>query len=360
MKTKLVYVLTCAPEATYIEQALMAVWSARYWNPDAHIVLMVDDKTDELMTGKRREILNYISEKICVPFEDESLSPMYRSRWIKTTVRQLIKGDFLFVDCDTICCRSLVKVDDFTCEVGAVGDNNTTFQEDIYKEGTIENVLRVGCDISNEEYYYSSGVVYSKDTENAHQLYELWHKFWIEGTKVGVNIDQPALAKANIERNHIIKPIDDVFNCVLYTQIPQSYSAAILHIPNLKPASFLFKKHMLRIVREQGITSWVSQMIVYVHGTYLPFDYSIRYSSFRQRLHWICLNAKVLYLYGQHVSSTFEDLALRVSIEPLVVFLIKLRCYRTSMVLWMMWKRLKLSRKHLIHPNVCSNKCYAK
>lgn len=53
MKTKLVYVLTCAPDKNYIEQAHMAIWSARYHNPDATIVLIVDDKTDALLTGKR-------------------------------------------------------------------------------------------------------------------------------------------------------------------------------------------------------------------------------------------------------------------------------------------------------------------
>ena len=62
MQTKLVYVLTCAPEATYIEQALISIWSARYHNPDAHIVLLVDDLTNQLLVGKRAEVLEYITE----------------------------------------------------------------------------------------------------------------------------------------------------------------------------------------------------------------------------------------------------------------------------------------------------------
>ena len=78
MQTKLVYVLTCASEKHYIEQALIAVFSARHWNPEACIVLLVDDKTDALLVGKRSEILDYVSEKIVVPFENATLSPMYR------------------------------------------------------------------------------------------------------------------------------------------------------------------------------------------------------------------------------------------------------------------------------------------
>ena len=148
MRTKLVYVLTCAPEATYIEQALMAVWSARHWNPDAHIVLMVDDKTDALLTGKRGELLNYITEKIVVPFEDKLSSPMYRSRWIKTQVRQMIDGDFLFVDSDTICQRSLSEIDSFECEAGAVLESHLLVKDycDGLYSSTKQETAVVGVD----------------------------------------------------------------------------------------------------------------------------------------------------------------------------------------------------------------------
>ena len=129
MKTKLVYVLTCAPEATYIEQALISIWSARYHNPDAHIVLLVDDKTDQLLVGKRAEVLEYITEKVVVPFEDVNATMMYRSRWIKTQVRDLVQGDLLFIDCDTIVNHSLDELDVLQCEVGAVCESNLPIVE---------------------------------------------------------------------------------------------------------------------------------------------------------------------------------------------------------------------------------------
>ena len=79
MKAKLVYVLTCSPEGNYIEQAVLATFSARYHNPSAHIVLIVDNKTDELISDGRDEVLKYISEKVVIPF-DEDKTMMYRSR----------------------------------------------------------------------------------------------------------------------------------------------------------------------------------------------------------------------------------------------------------------------------------------
>ena len=286
MKTKLVYVLTCAPEKDYIEQAHMAIWSAHYHNPDAYIILIVDDLTDKLFEGKRAEILNYISEKIVVPFEDVSLTPLYRSRWIKTQVRELVKGDLLFVDCDTVCCRNISEVDNFTCEVGGAGDNNTPFTEDAYRAGTIRQVAPL-CDISNEEYYFSSGVLYCKDTPNVYKLFALWHDNWKKGVDLGINIDQPALVKANIEMGHIITPIDDMYNCVLYTMNQHLYDAAILHISKFPRTSFLFKPKVLAVVREQGITPWLEELILNIDKTWIPYDYAIKHSTFVQREKWI-------------------------------------------------------------------------
>ena len=242
MKTKLIYVLTCAPEATYIEQALMSIWSARHWNPNAHIVLIVDDKTDSLLTGKRGEILKYISEKIVVPFEDEQLTPMFRSRWIKTQVRQMIDGDFLFVDCDTICQRPLDDIDTFECEVGAVLESHLRVDEycdSLYKSAKNATMV-LGVDINEEELYFSSGVILVRDTQKAHRLYELWHQYWKNGIEKGLKIDQPALAKANREVGHVITKIPDSYNCILFTRPPFVRDAHILHIAAYQNPSFLF------------------------------------------------------------------------------------------------------------------------
>lgn len=353
MKTKLVYVLTCAPEKDYIEQAHMAIWSARHYNPDATIVLIVDDKTDALLTGKRAEILNYVSEKIIVPFEDATLSPLYRSRWIKTQVRELVKGDILFVDSDTICCRSLSEVDDFGSEVCAVADNNTPFQRDRFKDDTIRQVAKI-CDISREEYYFSSGVLFCKDTPAVHKLFALWHTYWKEGTALGLSIDQPALAKSNIELGYIITQIDDVYNCVLYTQNKDLRDAAILHISKYPLTSFLFKPKTLAIIRTQGITPWIAELITHVHATYMPFDYAIKHSTLAQRKQWICEIAYAVKMYGIHLDSNYEELVLRTKAEPVIKKMFTMRLYHIGVFLWLESRYWKLRMKNNINSNICS------
>ena len=172
LNTKLVYVLTCSQEGSYIEQALMSIWSARYHNPDAHIVLLTDDRTDGLLVGARGGLTDYISEKIVVPFEDADASMKYRSRWIKTSVRKLVDGDFLFIDCDTVICRSLEGVDAFDCDLGAVWESHLKVDDycvSLRNEAFKAN-QKIGVDLIAEEEYFSSGVLFVQDNPVTHRF----------------------------------------------------------------------------------------------------------------------------------------------------------------------------------------------
>lgn len=358
MKTKLIYVLTCAPEATYIEQALMSVFSARHYNPDATIVLMVDAKTDALLTGKRSEILNYISEKIVVPFEDETLTPMYRSRWIKTQVRQLIKGDYMFVDCDTITQRSLADIDTFDCEVGAVLESHLPvceFNDSLY-QGAKKLNAKIGVDIDAEKLYFSSGVLLVKDTEKTHKLYELWHQYWQEGIEQGLKIDQPSLAKANREVGHIIKHIPDTYNCIVFTRPTFVRDAHILHIASYQNPSFLFTDRVLNYVKENGVRNeWLQKMILSPCATMLPFDYNLMHSTCKERSMWRRELAEAWTGYGQMIDTTYADFPMSSRLRGAVVFLLSCKCIKSALYISMLWQRIHLQQaKSTIKPNMCA------
>lgn len=290
MTTKLAYVLTCALEATYIEQALMAVFSARHWNPDAHIVLLTDDKTSAILHcgGPRSEILQYINEEIVSTFDDGE-DMVYRSRWIKTKVRELVTGDFLFIDCDTICCRSLADVDNFKCEVGAVLESHLPIAElNLQMQSEIEAKAQlVGWSISTETQYFSSGVLYVKDTDKTHQLYSRWHETWEKGVERGINIDQPTLAKANIDCGHIIQLIPDSYNRILFTETPGTREAHILHIAAFRNPSILFERSTLLAIRENGVRDCkLRNLILHPCCSFRPYDYDILHSSLAERIAW--------------------------------------------------------------------------
>lgn len=308
MKTKLVYVLTCAPEATFIEQALMAVWSAHHWNPDAHIVLIVDDKTDELLTGTRGELLNYISEKIVVPFEADK-NAHYRSRSLKSHMRELVNGDMLFIDCDTICCQSLLEIDDCEALVAMVPDEHMCVLDypDDYKKSLVETTKKIGYDILHEEWYFNSGVIYAKDCSEVKQLWKCWHEIWQEGVKKGVNPDQPSLGKANIMCNHIIRRLPYEWNTLIYMSPVFAEKGKILHFWNFRNKSFLFAKPFLMYLRENGLTNYAKACILEPLKSMLPFDNILTRSSLWDYIRYAKQIRQQRVLYATNVDANFID-----------------------------------------------------
>lgn len=355
MTTKLVYVLTCASDKHYIEQALMSVFSARHWNPDAHIVLVVDDSTDNLLVGKRAEILDYISEKIVVPFADASLSPMYRSRFIKTSVRQRIKGDFLFIDSDTIICKNLSAIDRFECEVGAVLESHLLVEDycDSLRSSAIAANEQLGVDLDEEKEYFSSGVLFVRDVPQAHKLYELWHQFWQDSYRLGLPIDQPSLAKANRESGHVIQRIPDTYNCILFTQNDFADKSHIMHIAAYRNPSFLFTDKVFKLLEREGLIEWVKDAVLNPCHSMLPFDYSVRHSTLGQRLDWIRTISKTALTLNSNLPELTDDFPMRSSLRGMVLWMFHHGCYQMGAIIWMLWKRVKVLRKKDLKNNVC-------
>ena len=357
MKTRLVYVLTCASEGCFIEQALLAIWSARYHNPSAHIILVVDDKTDGLISDGRDEVLKFISEKIVVPFDDDK-TMVYRSRWIKTSVRELVEGDFLFVDCDTITTRSLEEVDSLGCMMGAVPDSHLAvheFGKALMKSSKVK-VAPVGINLETEEYYFSSGVLYVKDTPETHALYDRWHSIWKEGVQKGVNIDQPSLAKANIEAGHLIERIDDRFNCVMYTQPDFAKDASILHFTAFRNPSWLFSKRVLSIIREEGIKDWIVPFILDPVSTYIPFRYTISRMSCKDLTQNIILLSRSAKEYSLHIDDSFSDMNPSAPWHKKAKRFFKKKRFLLGSIACLLpsWINLKLKQTDPPVPNICS------
>ena len=357
MKTKLVYVLTCAPDDHYIEQALMSVWSARHWNPDAYIVLITDNLTDKLFVGKRAEILEYISQKIVVPFDDDSLSMVYRSRWLKTSVRQLVDGDFLFIDCDTIVCKSLEEVDGFCFEAGAVPEAMlpvSDFCQELL-DLAVKRCVDIGVNLLKEEYYYCSGVIYAKDTPIVHKLYELWHKYWKQSYSIQMFADQPGLCKADIECGHLIQRISDTYDVIAYTHNKLYPESHILHILSHRNASYLGSKRIFAYVRKNGLTNaWLQNSILHPECTFFPFNNEIYTSSARDRRMWARQIAEYAKGYGQFIDSSFLDVKVPSRFHCIIHQCFFRKHYDLGAWLWLTWSYYHLHYKHFKnYENTC-------
>lgn len=229
MKTKVVYVLVSSPKDIYLEQAYVSIASLRHhMGSDVNINILTDKITYSLLDDARKKMLDQVDDLVVVDLPT-SFSAQNRSRILKTSCRQHIDGDFLFIDCDTVITKRLDSIDEIQADIAACHDSHSKFKDNPYRDLILKDCKRIGIDISNEKDYFNSGVIFVKDSPKAHTFFELWNKFWLEGRSKGVNVDQPTFAKSNLVLGNIIKPLNDVWNCEIIHGIRYLRDAKILH-----------------------------------------------------------------------------------------------------------------------------------
>ena len=359
MKTKLVYVLASTPENNYCDQALLSVFTARHYNPSVEIILVVDDQTNILFTGKREEILNYISEKIVVNL-DSDLTMMDKSRWLKTSVRNLVNGDFLFIDCDTLITQSLEEIDKCEYPIAAVPESHLpikSFNKHLYEK--VDGLSsKLGWNIEEEQYYFSSGVIYVKDLPQNYELFDKWHRYWKVGRDKGVSIDQPSFAKANIVMGRPVKILDGIWNCVMYTHVAFSYSSKILHFCSFRNMSYVFEDRFLEKVKHEGIKEceFIKFSILNPYKTFIPFEnviYTYKMKDFSILYRDIKRISKLLF---ENLGADFDDYLGKTRVESIVKSFLKKRCFKIGAFLMTAYKfyKVKLNRNYKYVTNTCA------
>lgn len=233
MNTKIVYVVISSEQDNYFEQVWASAWSLKHYNPKAHVLLLTDDATKQtIYSDARKDSLNYINEIVMVEF-DRDYSNKEKSRWIKTNMRNLVSGDFLFIDADTIICGDLSDVDNWTCSIGAVLDSHCHSRiicdTIVFKDMYIDRLKCIfGIDYSGED-VFNSGVMYVKDNQEAHVFFDTWHRNWNVSNSRGIVLDQLPLLKTNIELGQTIQEIPGEYNCQICFSIEYLTRAKILH-----------------------------------------------------------------------------------------------------------------------------------
>ena len=210
MRTKIVYVLVSQETDYYYEMLLLSLYSLRLHHPkgDAEVEVVMDEDTHQRLVEKKAEMLSDVTPVVVsIPPE---YTVMQRSRYLKTQLRKIVKGDFLYIDCDTLICESLEDIDKMESNIAMVADANgevkekTPYAIELCKKAGIQNV--------NNQPYFNSGVFLAKDNTCAHLFFEKWYHLWRKSLSNGVPQDQPALCQANIDMYYPIKELPEIWN----------------------------------------------------------------------------------------------------------------------------------------------------
>lgn len=269
MNTKIVYILTSTPEDIYLEQAYVSMYSLRKYNPDTHIVLLTDDGTYKNITSdiNRKKYVKEVNEFIPIVFKEDICS-RDRSRWLKTNMREYIKGDFLFIDTDTVICSDLSEIDKWNFSVGAVLDLHVPFNKHPYEQNIRGKIKKMyNMEIPKNINYYNSGVMFVKDDENATAFFKRWHEIWKSTRLLPKGFrDQQSLIKTEIDYNGFITSISGDYNCQVLGSIQYLHTAKIVHFFNTQWCncilSPLFDKQFYYKIKNNGFIDDEQRLII--------------------------------------------------------------------------------------------------
>ena len=266
MKTKIVYALAATTEETFFEELWASIYSLRIYEPEREVVLCCDEPT-ALHVKSFPQLEDLITKIVVVPV-DAKYNKMQRSRVIKTTLRELVEGNFLYVDGDTIFTGTLEEIDSFMYDVAAVPEFNVPLAKYIYRDICINKVKQIyGIDISDAERQHNGGVIYAADTPIAHELYRRWHENWKSPSNLGQrSADQPPLMKADKDMGYIVEELPGIYNCQLAMSVEHFYNAKIIHFIHFNllpmPNNPFLDRSIYEKIREKGdITPEISEII---------------------------------------------------------------------------------------------------
>lgn len=268
MKTKAIYILVSNGNDYYLEQLYLSLFSLKHFNPKIEVEIVSDDTT---YNSLKTRIYNYVKDvKIIIYPVSNNMSNFQKSRILKTNLRQIVKGDYLFIDTDTIICDDLSSIDDSKHPLMAVKDLHIPIRKHPHKPSIISQLKNIRAEIFEEEPYFNSGILYVKDIITNYDFYSLWNKEWEISSSLGCNYDQPALYKANIQFNKYIKELDGIWNCqIVENGLKYLHNSKILHYfaskefssNYLNPFIFNNKTIYAEIRENEGMTCKIEKLI---------------------------------------------------------------------------------------------------
>ena len=218
MKTQILYVLVSDSDDFYAEQLYISLVSLRKNSPGAAATVLTDQTTHEALSyrgkmGKR--LLEIADNWVVASLDPTTTKKEYRSRLLKTGMRQYIEGDFLFIDTDTIIAKPLDGIDDVPYELALCPDHHCRLQDNPEKDSIKARCLKIGEDLSRSDFYFNSGVILARDTAAVRSFFTQWQHNYIQGRENGIKTDQQSLAKTLGSQTINVGQLDGEWNCQL-------------------------------------------------------------------------------------------------------------------------------------------------
>jgi hypothetical protein len=206
--------------------AAVAALAVRRLHSQARIILVTDEPTARGIDHAGHALGNIVSEIIAEQTGTDD--PIVSSRRLKTVLRQVVKGDYLYLDNDAIAVRPLDREWPQEADLALAFDWN--------KRGipadSLPNVEKLRAKLGWEfppDRYFNGGVIFVRDTPGAHAFYAEWNRRWQQTHLLGIPQDQLSLNSAIASGVATVAILPDRDNWIAHSTAMLRGRARIFH-----------------------------------------------------------------------------------------------------------------------------------
>jgi hypothetical protein len=187
------FVLAAKDLGLYADMAAVAALAVRRLHSQTRIILVTDELTARAIDHGSHALGNIVNEIIVQPTRTDD--PIVSSRRLRTVLRQLVKGDYLYLDNDAIAVRPLDRMWPEGADLALACENERGVPRDALP--IIEKLrAKLGWEFPPDR-YLNAGVIFVRDTPSAHAFYAEWHRRWQQTLSLGIREDQWSLNSAS-------------------------------------------------------------------------------------------------------------------------------------------------------------------
>lgn len=253
---QIAYVLTSNGKDVYADMNLISLRSLRYSNPNAQIILVCDSDTVQSLETYNHAILQEADQIISVKTPDQPAS--FRNRFLKTSLRKHLSGDFLYLDADTVIRGDLSPIFNIKTSFAAAPNHSGSGDPAEIPPDERENFALLEWSLPTE-YYVNGGVLFFADTPDTDKFCQLWHQKWLASAeKRGSFRDQPSLNSAIADSGVSFSWLPHCFNAQVDVRPIYAPDAVIWHLYSSNGGiamKTVFDRYIDRLQKRENITS---------------------------------------------------------------------------------------------------------
>ena len=250
------YVLSMDRDRLYADLVSVSALCVRRIYPTSKITVLTDDESLRNFCCTRHSLSDIASEIRSVgSFQG---NPRIRSRFVKTQARNILDGDFLYLDADTVPVAEFGEIFDSEAPIAAALDRNRHNPSGGFPAWVVRDFDRLGWRYPTS-CYLNGGVVFWKDCIRARALGRFWHDNWLRyATTLENPADQPSLNYSIGALGVGARIMDDAFNARVGLSPKTTQRIRIYHFyieGDEKPAGTMIDE-LLATYRENGLVDF--------------------------------------------------------------------------------------------------------